>query len=56
MGGTVVLIDQQGRHYKVMFANQLRKTQQPTRKIAYRTRGYTGGPVTRLMSPSDLGR
>ena len=39
-----------------MLANQLQKTQQPTRKIIYRTRGYTGGPVTRLMSPSDLGQ
>ncbi|MEA2700353.1 MAG: hypothetical protein QOI66_4624 [Myxococcales bacterium] len=39
-----------------MFASQLQKAQQPTRKIIYRTRGYTGGPVTRLMSPSDLGQ
>ena len=39
-----------------MFANQLQKAQQPTRKIIYRTRGDTGGPVTRLMSPSDLGQ
>jgi redox-sensitive bicupin YhaK (pirin superfamily) len=26
------------------------------RRIAYRTRGLTHGPITRLMSPSDLGR
>jgi redox-sensitive bicupin YhaK (pirin superfamily) len=29
--------------------------QQPVRDIIYRTHGHTGGPVTRLMSPSDLG-
>lgn len=29
----------------------------PPRKIVYRTRGQgSGGPITRLMSPSDLGR
>src|SRR5882672_9462751 len=39
-----------------MLANQIQKTQQPTRKIIYRTRGDTGGPITRLMSPSDLGQ
>jgi redox-sensitive bicupin YhaK (pirin superfamily) len=39
-----------------MSANQLRKTQQPERKIVYRTRGMTGGPITRLMSPSDVGQ
>lgn len=32
-----------------------RKIQEPVREIAYRTRGYTGGPITRLVSPSDLG-
>src|SRR5438552_336439 len=26
-----------------------------SRRILYRTRGHTGGPVTRLVSPSDLG-
>lgn len=28
----------------------------PHRAIAYRTRGATHGPITRLMSPGDLGR
>jgi len=35
-----------------MLARQL---QQPVREIVYRTRGQTHGPITRLMSPSDLG-
>jgi redox-sensitive bicupin YhaK (pirin superfamily) len=26
-----------------------------TRRLAYRTRGHTHGPITRLMSPGDLG-
>ena len=26
------------------------------RRITFRTRGHTHGPVTRLMSPSDLGQ
>jgi redox-sensitive bicupin YhaK (pirin superfamily) len=39
-----------------MFSNQLQKTQHPARKIIYRTRGHSGGPITRLMSPSDLGQ
>jgi redox-sensitive bicupin YhaK (pirin superfamily) len=26
-----------------------------TRKVVHRTRGYRNGPITRLMSPSDLG-
>jgi redox-sensitive bicupin YhaK (pirin superfamily) len=26
------------------------------RDIAYRTKGHTGGPITRLMSPGDLGQ
>ena len=25
------------------------------RRLAYRTRGHTHGPITRLMSPGDLG-
>jgi redox-sensitive bicupin YhaK (pirin superfamily) len=29
--------------------------QQSVREIVHRTRGVTGGPITRLMSPSDLG-
>jgi redox-sensitive bicupin YhaK (pirin superfamily) len=29
--------------------------QQAAREIAYRTRGHTHGPITRLMSPGDLG-
>jgi redox-sensitive bicupin YhaK (pirin superfamily) len=29
--------------------------QQSVREILYRTRGTAGGPITRLMSPSDLG-
>jgi redox-sensitive bicupin YhaK (pirin superfamily) len=39
-----------------MVANQLQKTRQPTRKIIHRTRGHSSGPITRLMSPSDLGQ
>src|SRR5258708_38103084 len=35
-----------------MLARQL---QHPIREIIYRTRGQTHGPITRLMSPSDLG-
>jgi redox-sensitive bicupin YhaK (pirin superfamily) len=35
-----------------MMANPI---QQPVREIVQRTRGVTGGPITRLMSPSDLG-
>src|SRR5712675_1329572 len=32
-----------------------RQIETPTREIVYRTRGDTHGPITRLMSPSDLG-
>src|SRR5438477_430304 len=32
-----------------------RRLQQPVREIVYRTRGLTHGPITRLMSPGDLG-
>jgi redox-sensitive bicupin YhaK (pirin superfamily) len=39
-----------------MLANQIQKTRQTARNIIYRTRGDTGGPITRLMSPSDLGQ
>jgi len=35
-----------------MLAQQI---QQPLREIIYRTRGSAGGPITRLVSPSDLG-
>ena len=35
-----------------MLARQLR---QPVREIVYRTRGHSHGPITRLMSPGDLG-
>src|SRR5882724_339741 len=35
-----------------MLARQL---QHPVREIIYRTSGQTHGPITRLMSPSDLG-
>ena len=31
-------------------------TDSPARAIAARTRGHSHGPITRLMSPSDLGR
>jgi len=31
------------------------ETKRHIRKILYRTRGATGGPITRLVSPSDLG-
>jgi redox-sensitive bicupin YhaK (pirin superfamily) len=33
----------------------VRQIQQPVREIVYRTQGHTHGPVTRLVSPSDLG-
>jgi redox-sensitive bicupin YhaK (pirin superfamily) len=36
-----------------MLARQI--IQQPVRDVVYRTRGQTGGPITRLVSPSDLG-
>jgi redox-sensitive bicupin YhaK (pirin superfamily) len=36
-----------------MLAQQL---QRPVREIAHRTRGTTGGPITRLVSPGDLGQ
>src|SRR5438874_13480092 len=39
-----------------MSANQLQKAEQPARQIVYRTRGSVGGPIARLMSPSDLGQ
>lgn len=32
------------------------KTAANLRRIAYRTRGHSHGPITRLMSPSDLGQ
>ena len=32
-----------------------RRLEQPVREIVHRTRGYTHGPITRLVSPSDLG-
>jgi redox-sensitive bicupin YhaK (pirin superfamily) len=32
-----------------------RQIEQPVREVIYRTRGHAGGPITRLMSPSDLG-
>ena len=35
-----------------MLAQQI---QSPLREIVRRTRGTTSGPITRLMSPSDLG-
>src|SRR5262245_52445243 len=39
-----------------MLATKLRETtREITREIVYRTRGSTHGPITRLMSPSDLG-
>jgi redox-sensitive bicupin YhaK (pirin superfamily) len=38
-----------------MLAEQIQQTQQSTREIIYRTRGNAGGPITRLVSPSDLG-
>lgn len=31
------------------------QNQQPPREIIYRTRGQTHGPITRLMSPGDVG-
>jgi redox-sensitive bicupin YhaK (pirin superfamily) len=32
-----------------------RQVEKPGREIVYRTRGHTHGPITRLVSPSDLG-
>ena len=32
-----------------------RELQHPVREIIYRTSGQTHGPITRLVSPSDLG-
>jgi redox-sensitive bicupin YhaK (pirin superfamily) len=32
-----------------------RQIQNPVREVVYRTRGHTQGPITRLVSPSDLG-
>jgi len=32
-----------------------RQIQNPVREVVYRTRGHTHGPITRLVSPSDLG-
>src|SRR5713101_669307 len=32
-----------------------RQIHQPVRTIVYRTRGHSHGPITRLMSPGDLG-
>jgi len=32
-----------------------RKLPQAERKVVYRTKGHPSGPITRLMSPSDLG-
>ncbi len=32
-----------------------RRVENPAREIIYRTRGQTRGPITRLVSPSDLG-
>jgi redox-sensitive bicupin YhaK (pirin superfamily) len=39
-----------------MLANRIQKARQPERKVIYRTQGDTSGPITRLMSPSDLGQ
>jgi redox-sensitive bicupin YhaK (pirin superfamily) len=33
-----------------------RKASAPVREIVYRTKGHMGGPITRLVSPSDLGQ
>ena len=38
-----------------MPALQIDEIQKPTREIMYRTKGHLGGPITRLVSPSDLG-
>jgi len=32
-----------------------RRSEQRVREVMYRTKGHTGGPITRLMSPSDAG-
>src|SRR5262249_42907111 len=37
----------------IMLAQQM--VRQPVREIRYRTHGSTRGPITRLVSPSDLG-
>ncbi len=33
-----------------------RRNQNPVREFVHRTRGHTQGPITRLVSPSDLGQ
>lgn len=38
-----------------MTATRTDASPSPERRIAYRTRGRSGGPLTRLMSPGDLG-
>ena len=32
-----------------------RQIEEPVREVIYRTKGHAGGPITRLVSPSDLG-
>ena len=39
-----------------MLVNQIQSPRRHARKVVYRTRGHMGGPITRLMSPSDLGQ
>src|SRR5215470_20347906 len=36
-------------------APRTRTSTQSPRRIVYRTKGHRGGPITRLMSPGDLG-
>jgi redox-sensitive bicupin YhaK (pirin superfamily) len=39
-----------------MSTQQLQRTLQTPRKIVHRSRGTVGGPIARLMGPSDLGQ
>ena len=38
-----------------MLAHDVSPTNERTRRLAHRTRGHTHSPITRLMSPGDLG-
>jgi redox-sensitive bicupin YhaK (pirin superfamily) len=51
-GGDVATGDSNGRGAGM---NQLHATEIAPRRVAYRTRGHSHGPITRLVSPSDAG-
>ena len=39
-----------------IYMSAVRDNETPTRRVAHRTRGHSHGPITRLVSPSDLGQ